>query len=75
MHSNSLIAVITKNRTNPAYVGARFGAELVLATHKIPSVQFVPENPDDIAEQSELVRRAIELSPDAIVLAPAHTQL
>ena len=73
MHANSLIAVITKNRTNPAYVGARFGAKRVLATHKIPSVQLVPGNPDDIAEQSELVRRAIELSPDAIVLAPAHT--
>jgi len=72
MNANPLVAVITKNRTNPAYVGARLGADRVLLANALSSVHFVPENPDDIVEQRDLVRKAIKLSPSAIILAPAH---
>jgi len=72
MNANSLVAVITKNRNNPAYVGARCGADRVLSAHTLSSVHFAPENPDDIVEQCGLVRQAVKLRPNAMVLAPAH---
>ncbi len=66
------IAVFTKNRTNPAYAGARLGADRVAAAHAARTVHFVPETPDDPAEQLELIGRAIDLRPDAIVFVPVH---
>ena len=70
MNANSLVAVITKNRTNPAYVGARLGADRVLSANALSSVSYVSENPDDIFEQRDLVRKAIKLSPTAIFWRP-----
>jgi ribose transport system substrate-binding protein len=66
------IAVFTKNRTNPAYAGARLGADRVAAAHGARTVHYVPETPDDVAQQIELIGRAIEARPDAIVLVPVH---
>ena len=72
MSANSLVAIITKNRTNSAYVGARSGADRVLLAHALSSVHFVPEKPDDIVEQCGLIRQAVKLRPNAMVLAPTH---
>ena len=72
MNANGLFAVITKNWINPEYVGARLGAARVLSAHKFSSVQFAPENDHDISEQCNLAKKAIDLSPNAIVFAPAH---
>jgi ribose transport system substrate-binding protein len=66
------IAVFTKNRTNAAYEGARLGADRVAAAHGARTVHYVPETPDDVAQQIELIGRAIEARPDAIVLVPVH---
>lgn len=66
------IAVFTKNRANPAYEGARIGADRVAAAHGAQTVHYVPEKPDDVAEQIELVARAIEARPDAVVFVPVH---
>ena len=70
--SGPTIAVFTKNRTNPAYEGARLGADRVAAAHGARTVHHVPETPDDVAQQVELIDRAIASRPDAIVLVPVH---
>ena len=66
------IAVFTKNRTNAAYEGARLGADRVAAAHGARTVHYVPETPDDVAQQIELIGRAIATRPDAIMLVPVH---
>ena len=66
------IAVLTKNRTNPAYVGARLGVDRFVASYGGHATHLVPEKPDNIEEQIALIGQAIALSPDAIILAPAH---
>jgi len=70
--AGATIAVFTKNRTNPAYEGARLGADRVAAAHGARTVHYVPEAPDDVAQQIALVERAIASGPDAIVLVPVH---
>ena len=69
---NSLIAVFTKNRTNPAYTAARLGADRVAARLGARVVHYVPEKPDDVMEQRTLVERAIAERPDAAVFVPVH---
>lgn len=68
-----LFAVITKNRTNPAYVGARLGVDRILADAGADVAHFVPDTPDDIDEQTALVDAALALRPDVMIFAPAHT--
>jgi ribose transport system substrate-binding protein len=67
-----LIAVFTKNRTNPAYAAARLGAERVAARLGARVAHYVPEKPDDVMEQRTLVERAIAGRPDAAVFVPVH---
>jgi ribose transport system substrate-binding protein len=67
-----LIALFTKNRTNPAYAAARFGAERAAERHGAQVAHYVPDTPDDIAGQIALVDRAIADRPDAIVFVPVH---
>ena len=67
-----LIAVFTKNRTNPAYTAARLGADRVAARLGARIAHYVPEKPDDVAEQKALVERAIAARPDAAVFVPVH---
>jgi ribose transport system substrate-binding protein len=66
------IAVFTKNLSNPAYAAARLGAERAAALFGARVDHFVPSTPDDPGEQSELVARALEGRPDAVVIAPVH---
>ena len=70
--ADRLFAAITKNRTNPAYSGARLGLDRMLGARGVEVRHFVPETPDDIDQQRVLIREAIALKPDAIMLAPAH---
>ncbi len=73
--SNALlmkIAVFTKNRLNPAYHAARLGAERAAARLGAQVTHYVPETPDDAAEQSALLERALAERPDAIALATVH---
>jgi ribose transport system substrate-binding protein len=67
-----VIAVFTKNRTNPAYTAARLGAERVAARMGARIAHYAPEKPDDVAEQKMLVERAIAARPDAAVFVPVH---
>jgi len=67
-----VIAVFTKNRTNPAYTAARLGAERTAARLGARIVHYVPDTPDDVAQQTALVERAIAERPDAAVFVPVH---
>jgi ribose transport system substrate-binding protein len=71
-HGAPLIAVFTKNRTNPAYTAARLGAERTAARHGARAVHYVPQRPDNVEEQAELVEQAIAARPDAAVFVPVH---
>ena len=66
------IAIFTKNRTNPAYTAARLGADRTAARLGARTVHYVPDQPDDVAEQVALVERAITERPDAVVFVPVH---
>lgn len=66
------IAIFTKNRTNPAYTAARLGADRTAAPLGARTVHYVPDQPDDVAEQVALVERAIANRPDAVVFVPVH---
>ena len=67
-----LIAVFTKNRTNAAYEGARLGADRVAARLGGRTTHYVPDTPDDVAQQLALVDRALSTKPDAMVFVPVH---
>jgi len=69
---NPLIAVFTKNRTNPAYTAARLGADRVAARLGARIAHFVPQRPDNVDDQIALVERAIAERPDAAVFVPVH---
>jgi ribose transport system substrate-binding protein len=71
-HDRPVVAVFTKNRTNPAYAAARIGADRAAGRHGAQAVHYVPEKPDDIEEQAALVDRAIAERPDAVVFVPVH---
>jgi ribose transport system substrate-binding protein len=66
------LAAFTKNRTNPAYVGARLGADRVAARFGCTLTHYVPLVPDDVEEQRALLEAALATRPDAILLAPTH---
>lgn len=67
-----VVAVFTKNRTNPAYAAARIGAERTAARCGAEIVHYVPDKPDNIEEQAALVDRAIAERPDAVLFVPVH---
>jgi ribose transport system substrate-binding protein len=66
------VAVITKNRINPAYGGALVGARAVADRFGLAVRHTAPEVPDDIALQVALVGEAVAAGVDAVVLLPAH---
>ena len=66
------LAVFTKNRTNPAYSGARIGADRAAALHNAQAVHYVPEVPDDPEQQSRLIEQALQENYDAFVMSPVH---
>lgn len=66
------LVTITKNRTNPAYDGARLGVDRVLARLGGTARHCAPARPDDVNEQRGLIETAIAAAPDAILLFPAH---
>ena len=66
------LAVFTKNRSNPAYDGARVGAERAARHHGVRVLHFVPERPDDALQQIALIDEALACRPDAVVMSPVH---
>ena len=66
------LIALTKNKLNPAYTGARLGADRVAARWGCTVAHRVPDKPDDVEEQLALLQGAHAERPDAILLAPAH---
>lgn len=67
-----VIAVFTKNRSNPAYAAARLGADRSARRLGARTVHYVPQKPDDVDEQIALIDAALAQRPDAMVLVPVH---
>lgn len=66
------LAVITKNKKNPAYVGARLGADRMAERHGCVVAHYVPDKPDDVDEQHALLKAAYAKRPDALLIVAAH---
>lgn len=66
------LCCLTKNKTNPAYVGAQIGARRLAEGLGCELQSFAQEKPDDIFEQRSQIFEAIAAKPDAILLSPVH---
>ena len=66
------LAVFTKNRTNAAYAAARMGADRTARGFGVETRHYVPQKPDDVAEQIALIEQALAARPDAFVVVPVH---
>ncbi|HZN25586.1 MAG TPA: sugar ABC transporter substrate-binding protein [Burkholderiales bacterium] len=66
------LAVFTKNRTNPAYAAARLGADRTAQAFGVGTRHYVPQKPDDVAEQIALIDEALKQRPDAFLVVPVH---
>jgi ribose transport system substrate-binding protein len=64
------IAIFTKNSTNPAYEAFRLGADQVARAAGARTVHFVPNRPDNVAEQQAMVEQVLKERPDAVVFIP-----
>ena len=65
------LAVFTKNRVNPAYDAARLAADRVATAAGARTLHYVPQTPDDVAQQKALVAEALALKPDGVLFNPA----
>jgi ribose transport system substrate-binding protein len=67
-----VVAVFTKNRSNPAYAAARLGADHAAQRCGAVTKHYVPIKPDDVDEQIALIDQALADGPDAFVVVPVH---
>lgn len=73
MSTRYRLCCLTKNKTNPAYDGARIGAGRLAEELGCELFSFTPDVPDSIEEQDAQLLQALSLKPDAVLIAPAHT--
>lgn len=72
MRQRYRLCCLTKNETNPAYVGAQVGAARLAQQLGCELSGFAPNIPDDIDQQTAQIHAAIESRPDAILISPVH---
>ena len=65
-----IIAVFTKNTTNPAYSAFRLAADQVGQATGARILHFVPRQPDNVEEQKAMVEQVLKERPDAVVFIP-----
>ncbi len=65
-----IIAVFTKNQTNPFFQNVRVGSENAAKQLGAKVIQYVPTKPDSIPEQLSQVEDVIIKKPDAVVFTP-----
>jgi ribose transport system substrate-binding protein len=65
-----VIAVFTKNFTNPAYEAARVAADRVARELGAKTIHYVPEKPDNVEQQKVLVEKALKDHPDVVLFVP-----
>ena len=68
--NETIVAVFTKNQTNPFFNNVRVGAENAAKQLGAKVIQYVPTKPDSIPEQMSQVEDVIVKKPDAIVFTP-----
>ena len=66
------LCCLTKNKTNPAYIGAQIGAKRVAAELGCELQGWAPDTPDSLEEQLAQLNEAIASAPDAILISPVH---
>jgi ribose transport system substrate-binding protein len=67
---NMIIAVFTKNTTNPAYSAFRLAADQVGQATGARILHLVPHQPDNVEEQKAMVEQVLKDRPDAVVFIP-----
>lgn len=67
---DEVIAVFTKNLTNPFFQNERVAAENAARQLKAKVVQYVPTKPDSIPEQLSQIEDVIVKKPSAVVFVP-----
>lgn len=65
-----VVALFTKNQTNPFFQAVRLGAESAAKQMNARIVHYVPTKPDSISEQMSQVEDVIVKKPDVIVFIP-----
>ena len=65
-----VIAVFTKNYTNPAYEAARIAVDRVAREFGAKTIHYVPEKPDNVEQQKLLVEKALKDRPDIVLFVP-----
>ncbi len=70
-----VIAVFTKNFTNPAYENFRIGADKIAKAANARVIHYVPKKPDDVDEQTAQIEEALKNKPDIVLLTPVHDKL
>ncbi|MET4387362.1 ribose transport system substrate-binding protein [Bradyrhizobium sp. F1.4.3] len=65
-----VIAVFTKNTTNPAYEAFRIAADKAAAAAGARTVHFVPKQPDNVDEQKAMVEQVLKDRPSVVVFIP-----
>jgi ribose transport system substrate-binding protein len=65
-----VIAVFTKNTTNPAYEAFRIAADKVAAAAGAKAVHYVPKQPDNVDEQKAMVEQVLKDRPSVVVFIP-----
>ncbi len=65
-----LMAVFTKNFTNPAFEYFRIGADKVAGAAGVRTKHYVPMSPDNADEQKLLVSQALLDKPDLVLFVP-----
>ena len=65
-----VIAVFTKNQTNPFFQAFRLGAESAAKQMNAKWIHYVPTKPDSIPEQMSQIEDVIVKKPNAIVYIP-----
>ena len=67
---DEVIAVFTKNLTNPFFQNERVGAENAAKALKAKVVQYTPTKPDSIPEQLSQIEDVVVKRPNAVVFVP-----
>jgi ribose transport system substrate-binding protein len=65
-----VIAVFTKNFTNPAYDNFRIGADKIAKAANARVIHYVPKKPDDVEEQTAQIEQALKDRPDIVLFTP-----
>lgn len=68
------LALVVKNRVNPAYVSAMKAGDDAAASYGIEVTHFVPTIPDDLGQQNALIEEVLKGGFDAMLVTPVDAE-